>query len=58
MNISSNKADRTHKRSHCKGSIKNYLKIQKLVVNVSKSNKVLDLRAITGGGGVTYNFRP
>ena len=51
MNISSNKADRTHKGRHYKGSIKNYLNIQKLVVNVSKSNMVFDLRAITGGGG-------
>ena len=47
MNISSNKADRTHKGRHCKGSTKNYLKIQKLVLNVSKSYKVC-LQVISG----------
>ena len=45
-------ADReTLQRKH-----KNYLKIQKLVLNVSNPNKVFDLREITGEGD--YNFRP
>ena len=48
INISKGKVEMTQKGRHCKGRIKNYLKIQKLVVNVSKLNRVYDLIAITG----------